>query len=296
MRLLMATLCALLLLVPMAAAQEHEIEVSPHAPAAPVPAGGSMELFADVTMDCSFIVLRGGSAQVDYTFEGLPDGVGANASSTDLDGTDCLAGLPASSLTRNVTVTVTASRDAAGLVPFDFTILASGESLSGSAEGSGTFQDVMVDYGPGHAIDPGDATFEVTGGEVSFNLTVSVSANAKTMVMFEDVERPSGARLDGLKSVTFDVAEGHREEVLPITFKAPSGDWDELAVTFTHVSHCQEGEECDPLGHEEVTWTFTNAGGAAPADDEGDSKESPGPVAGLLVLALVGLALRARRR
>jgi len=299
MRILPVALGLMLLAAVPAAAQSDSITVTPMEPEGPVPPGGSLTLYADVAVDCLLIIQNAGSLEVSFAFPDAPTGVNASVEPVSYDAQGCLTS-PApldGTLIKNITVDVSASEDAPGLTPFALTMEATGDDQTGS----GDFQGLMVDYSPGHTIDPGNGeTFEVRGGQVSFNLTIDVTANARTMVMFEDKDVPAGAKLDGLSAVTFEVAAGERTATLPVTFQAPQGDWEELEVSFTNFSHCLDGSPCDPVQQQQVTWTFVNMGGA-PTGTDGDGgdegEESPG--AGMLLVALGVLAaalVAARRR
>jgi hypothetical protein len=262
--------------------QGHELS---HSEPTPVP--------VEVVLGCDLVLTTGGgTATVAMPF--LPPWLAAAPQSVTVEPADCVPGV-AGNVTRAVTLQVTPASDAPGLVPANIsaTIQYTG-SLRGASQANVSLPEVVVAYRPGHALVPaGDQEFRVPGNRsFSFDLEIQVTANARTMVMFEDkaVSDPE-AMLVGLKAETYDVNAGHRGERRKVTFTPPEGPWEEVTVGFRTFSHCLDGERCGNQMEQNVTWRFVND---APAADP-PAKGASAPAALAALGALAG-ALALRRR
>lgn len=180
---------------------------------------------------------------------------------------------------------------APGLEAFSLTV----QAALGSHTTDAVLEDLMVDYLPGHTMDPdGDQTFQVMGATYEFDLTVDILANAKTMIMFEDKVVSGTASLTGLKANIFDVAAGDTQMIAPVLFTAPEGPWTQETVTFYTYTHCLDKEGCGPQQPQNITWTFVNAN-PAPLSVEETSESTPSVPIGMLLVAVAGLAVAVRR-
>lgn len=291
MRALLAIL--ILALLPTAAAEARggssfaDRELA-HSGPTPVP--------IDVVLGCDLVLTTGGgSATVTMPF--LPPWLTAPAQSVAVEATDCIPGA-VGNVTRTVTLQVTPAADAPGLVPANITarIDYAGE-LRGTAQANVTLPEVVVAYRPGHTLTPaGDQEFRVPGNRsFSFDLEIEVTANARTMVMFEDkVVSDPEALLLGLKAETYDVAAGEKGEVRKVTFTPPDGAWDEVTVSFRTFSHCLDGDDCGNQLEANLTWRFLNE---SPVTAQGETtKAAPAPAVVLLLILLVAALAWIRRR
>ncbi len=281
----MRTTVALVALLFAAAPALAQVNVSPQPAGGLLAPGATTELYVDVTVDCLWLAQNGGSATVTLATPNAPEWLLAGPAEASFNGITCLQGQQ-TTLAANITLPVDIAEDAIGLVSTPLTVEATGTPSTGSAvTASGDVPDgIMVDYRSGHTLSPaGSQTFDVTDGTYTFNLTIEVQANAKSMVMFENKKLSDpGAKLSGLKAVIFEVAEGEREATLEVTFEAPEGAWEEVTASFKNFSHCMGGPDCPPVEETNITYTFRNAGTPAGEEPEQDSP-------GFGVLALVGM-------
>lgn len=288
----------LALLLPSAAAQSGPIALAPNWPTPLSPTTPTGVPF-NVTLDCAVIAQKGGSANVDVSLDKAPAWITAQAARVSFAAADCVTGAK-TTLTRPGTIQLAAAADAPGLEPFSVTLSA---AVTGSTEKTTAKKDDLVlGYRPGHALSPpGDQTFRVTQATYAFELAINVTANAQTMVMFEDKTVDLGS-LDGLRAMTFDVANGERAITYNVLYTPPTGNWTQAKVTFRTYSHCLVGDGCDPQLASTITWTFLNEQPPSPNDAGNPSDPAPGgqspSVGGALTLALVALAslILARRR
>lgn len=243
---------------------------------------------------CAEIALSGSTVLVDL--EAAPSWLAVDGPSWTVGLLDCL-GLEKVTLTGQLNLTPTA--EAPGLEPF--TVDALGRIDDHEYLVEGLTSELL--YRPGHTMDPsGDQTFTVDGPTYTFDLQVEITANAKTMVMFEDKVVSGQAFLTGLRAKVFDVPNGERTATLPITFEAPEGPWTEETATFYNYSHCLGGEDCGEELARTITWTFVNAdpdAGSATTDQPHDGgkegKGTPGlALPGLVASVAVGARLARR--
>lgn len=263
-----------------------------------LPPDGTAVLPVEVSMGCDTIVRSGGgSADVQATSSAA--WLGATSTTVTFDPSECLAG-PTGTIVKQAELTLTPAADAPGLVvaTLEASIVYVGEApapMGGTTQTPVFLPDVQVAYRPGHALSPGgDQAFTVLGGSHSFNLTIEVTSNAQTMVLFEDQKAIGGGLVSGLQPLAFDVAAGNGRLVQPVTFTAPAEAWESVLFTFRNSSRCADAAQCAPQLQQNVTWTFTN-GDAATAQAGKDAKGAPGPLLPS-ILAALGLTLIAVRR
>jgi hypothetical protein len=252
-----------------------------------------------VEIGCDLAITSGGGT-VTVTMEELPEWLTATTATFDVDPMSCIPSSPSlGNVSQEVTLQVTPSKDAPGLVPasLNATVRFTGE-LRGNATAGIEVPPVVVKYRPGHSTTPEDMTFTVPpGAPYTFDLVIDVTANARTMVMFEDKKLSDpAALLNGLKAETYDVAAGKRGETRKVTFTPPEDpSWERVVVTFRTFSHCLDGDHCPEEMQRNVTWTFVNQQPGLQTSTL-DEKDAPALPMVLVAAGLVALAAMVRRR
>jgi MYXO-CTERM domain-containing protein len=258
---------------------------------------GPTEVPVTVVIGCDLVLTTGGGTAT-VSMEELPTWLSAAPQSFEVEPTECLPGA-LENITREIKMAVTPAASAPGLVAasLNATVTYTG-AVRGNASAAIEVPPAAVAYRPGHRITPeGDQTFTVPAtGAFTFDLTIEVLANARTMVMFEDkVMSDPSAFITGLKAHTYDVAAGETRETRKVVFTPPEGAWESMTVKFRTFSHCLDGPDCGETGERIVTWTFVNQTPGVAPGAEAETKDAPGftPFA---MLAVVALALLLRRR
>lgn len=294
-------LVAALLLVPAAVAQTDSftgVQLEADDPPA-AGSGASTQIPVTVTLGCFGVVLGAGGQDVTVAASGeVPAWLNVTAQTVSFSAQDC-ADAGNLEAAKDANVTVSLAPDAPGLETASIDLVASYEGADGEAVTSNDEPvEVSVNYTPGHSVSPGSQTFRVTEVPHSFNVTLEVTANAETMVMFRDQTFDGPGTVSGLQAKTFDVAAGETSATRMVTFEPTSDDWQNVTLSFEHFSHCIGDEPlCDgaETGITPVTWRFTNemadAGG-----NGGDGEDSPGAGTALVALALLGAVFVALRR
>jgi hypothetical protein len=202
-------------------------------------------------------------------------------------------------ITRSGTITLTVKPEAPGVVAhslnFTATMPTQGDPMTASDDAA-----VKVAYHANYRLET-DAKFPmtVTAHKTSFNLTVTQSSNARSMVMMEEVHASAGV-IAGMASTVYESGGGKSDaKTFKITFTAPDGAWNRSTVSFKAYSHYllldSRAGPYDP--GTAVTWEFVNGGVPVTKTNGGDSdKKSPMPVAPMTALGLVALAAMLRRR
>ncbi len=285
-RTLLGLLTFALLAAPGAAAQatfaDEPITIDP---------AGSHDLTVTVTAACADILSGGGSLSVDVSTSGLPDWFGAGTATAEFAITDCAP--PEATVSKDVTITFTPTADALGLDPYPFEVVAGGESFPFTGP-------IQVGYADGHTMSMTmDFPYTLTDadeGTLTWDITIDVTANSQTMVMFQNLQTSVGT-LSGVNHQIFDVETGDTTRTITATFQAPDFEWEEATIKFWNYSHCLKGTDCPPTNSQNMTWVITNGATSTPAGGEtdGGEEESPGlPLVGLLVA--VGAAVVVARR
>lgn len=286
---------AAIVLAPLAAADpSHSTTFTGGA----IPYDGVATIPVDVSIECfAMLASLGSSAHAVVTG---PTWLNATSTTVTFEPSEC-TGNPTAVLTKQVEISLSASPEAPGLVnaTLNATLVYQGESPASQPEQSPIeLPDVHVAYRPGHVLTPdGDQTFTVTNGSYSFDMTIDIGANARTMIMFEDKKVSGGALLTGLQAHTFNVPEGETNRVNPVKFTAPQGAWESVTVSFRTYSHCLDGTDCGPQLEKTVTWTFKNASPAVePSSEKKESKGAPGLLLPSVLAALAFAAIAIRRK
>jgi hypothetical protein len=133
--------------------------------------------------------------------------------------------------------------------------------------------------------------YTVTNGMANFTVTVTNRANARSMVMFEELHASTGS-VSGLGSVVYTPPE---TKTFNVVFKAPDSCWTNATVdfkTFSHYLLLDQRAGSYKLQHD-TAWGFTN-GVACKA---GSSGTKASPLGGwVLIASVLGAAMLARRR
>lgn len=293
MRVFLALVATALVLVavPVTSAQDVPatgIVVTPEAPLAPIAPGsaGSQAFTAEV--GCFEMVLGGGSTTLNISVVG-PSWAGASAQSIELSPADCPTASGVLNVTGSIDYAISAS--APGMAPESVEVTASiGDSL-GTATTS-----VTAGYRGTYTLGT-DTEFpvQVTEDTVTFNILLTVDANADTMVMFAtDDEVQTMGTIAVPTFLNFRDLSGPTTSEVSVTYTAPTAAWEQDRFQFTTWSHyLNDGAVKSP--DQVITWSFDNAG-TTTGNGADEGEDSPGAPLVLLSLALVGVAMVLRRR
>lgn len=257
-------------------------------------AGMTSKVPVTVTVSCDeFVMAAAQSITYAINSNAAADLKASHPEITVTAGAGCI---PGNAISATGDITLNPDMDSFGLAPQTLKIWSVKGSDNFTYERSG---NVWVAYNPGHTLTP-DVTFPYTfmgGDKLSFNLTVDVSANSDTMVMFFPVSSTANGSVAGLAHQRFFFSQGENSSrILPVSWTPPAGNWDNATITFSNYSHCLLGGEidpCEPQLEETVTWTIVN--GAPKTTGDGEGKDSPGVGAGLII-GLLAVALVVLRR
>ncbi|MGB1697476.1 MAG: hypothetical protein ACPHK8_03665 [Thermoplasmatota archaeon] len=231
------------------------------------------------------ILLGGGEVDVTITGSG-GDGLTFTDAVVTLDYTSCVTG-PATNPSATGSMTVTADQWASGRIPQDVTL------TDGDATATAS---VMTNYTVIYALTT-DATFpmETNDGKGMFNVTLTVTANAPTMIMFFTEDAACGS-VTGMKDIyninAGDFVNGEPTTITSqVTYENTCGEESD-SHSFNTVAHNPE-MSTDLFPFQSFAWTFTNADGHG--GDHDDEKDTPG--FGLVaLLGAIAVAFVARRK
>ena len=266
---------------------------------------GNQTLEFSASVDCDAFVSDSGltgqgtmTETVDFT---LPEGFTGDASTeVEFNGAPCLTGgdPTANIQVDNITVNITPGPAVPGMTGLSVGL------TSGESTGSINFQ---VDYRPGYFFDvsqtfPVDVTKDEDGNwiPVTWTATITVTANADTMVMMQVNDKIEYGTLAGLFAnsphnfldLTSDQIENGITKTVAFSYTPTSDNWEEDTISFVTWSHYLPDNTQGQTADQEVTWTFHN--GAAHDDEDGFG--IPGFGFAPAILALLGAALVAARR
>lgn len=262
--------------------------------AAPIPYMGSADLACTVQVGClEFVAAGSPSPSATVTVQSPPSWLTAEPATSPVDASACLTG-GTGFVSAHVLVPLTASKDAPAVIDTPLSLVAT----VGQTASAPDTAIVTVAYNWDYTLTT-DAKFPLTVATptVVFNLTVTQSSNARSMVMMEEVRTSAGV-IAGLTSTVYESGPGKSDtKTFKVTYTPPTGEWETAKVDFMAYGHylLLDSRSGDYDAGTPVSWTFTN-GGIEPADKDGDGKESPAPAGALLALGLVALAALARRR
>lgn len=301
-----AVLAALLLsILPTASAQPGlDLSLAVDDLATPIPYSGSGTLSFNLTVGC-LAALRSASETtnpspaVTVDLANPPAWVSATPAQVPVTPDESCATGGDGYMHKTGTITLTVKPEAPGVedqtLNFTATLPTQGDPLTGSDDAV-----VKVAYHAMYTLTT-DAKFPltVTSPKTTFNLTVTQSSNARSMVMVEEVHASTG-NIAGMASTVYDCGAGKSDsKTFKVTFTAPDGAWNTSKVQFKAYSHFlllnSKAGPYDP--GTAVDWQFVNGGVPATATTGGDTgKKSPMPVAPLTALGLVALAAMLRKR
>lgn len=259
--------------------------------AGPIPYAGQAALACEVRVGCADFLTSGGATSGTVSVQSPPAWLTSAPTPVDFDPAACVTDITGGGfVSESVAVPLAAGKDAPGVVDHALTLVA--EVAGGSSTDSAI---VTVAYHVNYTLVP-DVTFplNVTGDQVSFNVTVTQASNARSMVMMEQLKVTAGT-LSGPASEVYENDAGKPvSKTFKFTYKPPTSEWTNATATFTAFGHylLQDGRAGDFDAGTPMTFTFTSAGEHEHDEEE---KESPAPVAPLMLLGLVALALLARR-
>ncbi len=299
-RIFVICFLALFLLIPLTTADPPDPDLRATSPtlSQAIAPGGNATASVYIALDC-FTVIRTGGGEATLAFAGSPAWVTLTGASVVFDAQDCISGVTESlNLTSVIQVRVDDAAPAFLPARSNVTVTYTG-AVGDPITTTATVSGITAQYVPGHRTTPeGDQTFNVKGSQVfSFEMTIEITANGRTMVMFEDkkVSDPD-AILNGLKAQIYDVPNGDTGETRKVTFTPPQDAWEKVTVDFRTYSHCLDGPDCDPELERTVAWTFVNEQPAV-LESSAASKGAPAPQGVLVALVFAALAgiVRARR-
>lgn len=286
----LALVAALALTVaPMATAATLTVDVD----SAVVQPGGSYAIpftYADTCADAvgpvlAEILAGTGSLDVAITAAGAGEGVTLASATATLDYTGCVSG-PLTDPVYTGTLLASADTWAPGMIPATVTL------TGGDASDS---LDLTVNYTNTYTVST-DATFplETVDGMAKFNLTMTVTANAPSMLMFFKQTASCGS-VTGLPEF-LNINDGEYVPGEPttlvkqISYTNTCSDNEMDYFVFDTVAH-NVAYSTDLFETHNMNWTFENHGGHA----AGEAEESPS-VGFFAVVAVLGAIVIARRK
>lgn len=303
--LVLVLAAALFAATPANAQFSSEFTLEATTPSEPIPYAGSAEVPVKVTVGCQAVLENlGPSDTVVIAIHGEEPPAWLTVTETELEIPlqGCLASITGT-VTATGAVTFTVDATAPGVVDQVMTLEAHLGDLVAPVEVTFT-----VAYFSNYTV-VADAVFplKVTNGVAFFNVTATQNSNARSMIMFENVEESAG-KISGLASIPYNTTASDtvrvpcgasppptdsRSKVFCIKYQAPTGPWTEAKVSFTNFGHflLLDQRAGDYADAKTVTWTFVNGGGEL-ASTEG-SNDAPLP---LPFLALGFAAFVAARR
>jgi hypothetical protein len=301
-----AAVLLLLSVVPAAQAQvpASDLTLAIDDLATPIPYSGSGTFAFNLTVGCLGVLRSAGETQnpapvVTVALSDPPAWASATPTEVLVTPDQSCVGGGDGYMHKTGTIAVTVTKDAPGVTEQTLNFTASmptqGEPIASTDPALAT-----VAYHASYTLTT-DAKFPltVTSPKTTFNLTVTQSSNARSMVMVEEVHASSG-NIAGMASTVYDCGAGKSDsKTFKVTFTAPDGAWNKSTVQFKAYSHFlllnSKAGPYDP--GTPTTWEFVNGGVPATKTDGGGSDhKSPMPVAPLTALGLVAVAAMLRRR
>jgi hypothetical protein len=279
------------LVAPAQAQSPTAFSLSADSPTKAISPTGPTNIHFNVTLGCALILEGGQMATVTVTGTG-PTWLTVGSTQVVFKPTDCAGTTPNQNLNVKLpgVLPVTPGPKAPGLVASSFDMTASSSLPSSPPAPAAQPVAFTVGYRANHTLRSSiQFPYTMTGSTLTWNVTIGSSANARTMIMMNDVTATAGS-VSGLAPHFIDTPPGNL--TFPVTFKAPDGDWSNATISFVVFSHwCLTTGPCgDPNFSHTYHWTIKNGGGGG-----GGGKKSPAPSA-LLMVGLLAGALVLRRR
>jgi hypothetical protein len=293
---LAAALCGLLLL-PAASADDATtpLGITIGVLNDPIPYQGNASLPVTIEVGCQHVLAAALGSQsttvkVTVAVDDPPSWLTAPAIELSLNPANCASATPF--LTQSGLVELKVDASAPGVERQFVNLTATMPAAPGGTPMTATERgDFNVSYYAAHTITP-SLTFPhtMTGRTLNFTVTVTVNANARSMVMFENVKATPGS-FGGLSSDFYNPPE---TKVFNVTYRAPEGAWTQANITMFAFSHFlieSSAQAGGPNLAENLTWAIVNGN-----PDGGDGTKDA-PIGGApLVAALALSALLASRR
>ncbi|MEA3191319.1 MAG: hypothetical protein QOD77_1901 [Thermoplasmata archaeon] len=299
MRIPLLLLAAALLAAPQAQAQADAFELTV-GHAANIPYNGTGDLPVTLVVGCGVLLqsLAPGetAAEATFTLANPPAWLNLSAPLTlSYDPADCTGPIPptaapSGAITGQGVLKLKAGPLAPGVVNQTVNVTATLGDETQTKAGS-----YNVTYHAAHTITPSITfPYTMTSGEVTFQLRVTIDANARSMVMFTNIQADRGT-IQGFQS---EVYEPPAVKTFNITYKAPAGAWTEAHVKFHNYSHIllkETGKDGPAQLAKDHDWVFVNGNpdGVTPGTD---SEPAPDGMALVAALGILGAALVARRK
>lgn len=267
--------------------------------ASTIPYNGTGDLPVSLVVGCGTLLqsLEPGqtAGTATFTLANPPAWLTLDGSPTlSFDPADCVgpippSGAPTGAITGEGVLKLKVGAQAPGVVNQTVNVTATlGEATTTQA---GSYN---VSYRPAHTIAPSITfPYTMTSPEVTFQLRVTIDANARSMVMFTNIQADRGT-IQGFQS---EVYEPPAVKTFNITYKAPAGAWSEAHVKFHHYSHIllkETGKDGPAQLEQDVEWVFVN--GMPEGQTSDGSVDAPDSMAVVAALGILGAALFARRR
>jgi hypothetical protein len=257
-----------------------------------VPPGGSYAIPFTYSEACtaaaspSLTDILTGTGSVDASITATGGNLTYATTTATLDYTSCLAAPPVDPVTTG-TLLVSADQWAQGMTPITVTL----------SDGTATANtEAKVNYTNIYTVST-DATFplETVDGMAKFNLTMTVTANAPSMIMFFKQTASCGS-VTGLPEF-LNINDGDYISGKPtllvqeISYTNTCSDNEMDSFVFDTVAH-NVAYSTDLFETHQVNWTFENNGGNAAGET---SEETPG-VGLVVIMAALGAIVIARRK
>ncbi|MCA1819346.1 MAG: hypothetical protein LC620_04725, partial [Halobacteriales archaeon] len=196
----------------------------------PIPFAGKAAVSVQVGVGCAAVLQAVGAtaagshtAVATVTVEKPPSWLTVAPGTATFDASTCPTATDKGYLVANARVNLTVSPGAPGVVPFSLNFTATMPGVSPASQvapsQSNTFN---VTYYANHTITPSiHFPYTMTGHWLNFTVTVTQGANARSMVMFENLRADRGT-VSGLASIVY---EPPQTKTFQVTYVAPDSDW-----------------------------------------------------------------------
>lgn len=264
----------------------------------PIPYGGNGTCSISIGVGCK-IVVESVAARSDHTatvaliVQDPPAWLTATASPIVLDPKGCPSAGQAGYLTVSGILNLSVTPEAPGVVQQNFVVEARMPGITQVAFNATQSGNYNVSYRAAHTVTPNiQFPFKMTGRTLNFTVTVTNEANARSMVMFENV-RASAGSVAGLASVVYEPPE---TKTFQVTYTAPNTEWKEAKITFHNYSHfLLNGTSLSggPNLASDESWTVVNGN---PAGDAETTKAAPFSAASAMVMLALAALVAGRRK
>lgn len=283
---------AILALMLLAPAANAEVTATPDETLTAIAPDATTTVPFTATMACTDFVdegtITGMGSSVQSFAVTYPAGLSGPATvDVSIPGEPCLTS-PTGSSSAAGNLPVTAEATAPGMTRLDITLTASDDTASTIS--------VQVGYRMGHSlIIDREFPIEVGAEPVTWNGTLTVTANADTMVMTQTTEKAQFGTVGGVFPFKnfLDPMNTVNEVQIMFTYTPSATEWTDDKMAFTLWSHFMD-DGAQKTDDDMIEWTFVNTNDHGGEPD--DSKGSPGFGALSLIGLVAAAAFVARRR